>query len=134
MRQFSTNHLIGEGYWVWLIPLASGPISIGIVADPRYHPYEEITTLDGLIDWFKRHEPQLGEAVDARRDQVEDFLKVEDFSYGCERVFSARPLVPDRRGGRLPRPALLAGLGLHRREQHLHHGPHPAGPRRRGRG
>jgi hypothetical protein len=32
LRQFSTNHLCGKGYWVWLIPLASGPISIGIVA------------------------------------------------------------------------------------------------------
>ena len=34
----STNHICGEGYWVWLIPLSSGPISIGIVADPRFHP------------------------------------------------------------------------------------------------
>ena len=91
LRGFSTNHLMGQGYWVWLIPLASGPISIGIVADPRFHPWEEINTLEAAIDWLKRHEPQLGEAVDERRDQVEDFLKVEDFSYGCERVFS-----PDR--------------------------------------
>ena len=46
LRKFSTNHLCGEGYWVWLIPLASGPISIGIVADPRFHPLERINTLD----------------------------------------------------------------------------------------
>jgi flavin-dependent dehydrogenase len=89
LRGFSTNHLMGEGYWVWLIPLASGPISIGVVADPRFHGWEEINTLDGMIDWLKRHEPQLGEEVDGRRDQVEDFLKVEDFSYGCKQVFSA---------------------------------------------
>ena len=89
LRKFSTNHLMGEGYWVWLIPLASGPISIGVVADPRFHPFEEMNTLDGMIDWLKRHEPQLGEVVDGRRDQIDDFLKVEDFSYGCERVFSS---------------------------------------------
>lgn len=88
LRGFSTNHLMGEGYWVWLIPLASGPISIGIVADPRFHPWERINTLDGAIDWLKEHEPQLGHDVERRRDQIEDFLKVEDFSYGCERVFS----------------------------------------------
>src|SRR5207237_4072527 len=46
-RGLSTNHLMGEGYWVWLIPLVSGPISIGIVADPRFHPYEDINTLEG---------------------------------------------------------------------------------------
>jgi len=49
MRRFSTNHLCGKGYWVWLIPLSSGPISIGIVADPRFHPWEEMNTLEGAL-------------------------------------------------------------------------------------
>ena len=87
-RRNSTNHLCGQGYWVWLIPLSSGPISIGIVADPRFHPWEEMNTLEGALDWIRRHEPQLGEALDGRRDQIEDFLKVEDFSYGCKQAFS----------------------------------------------
>jgi flavin-dependent dehydrogenase len=90
-RKLSTNHLMGEGYWVWLIPLSSGPISIGIVADPRFHPFEEINTIEAAIEWLKRHERQLGDEIDRRRDQVEDFLKVEDFAYSCQRVFS-----PDR--------------------------------------
>src|SRR5690606_5541595 len=32
-RWRSTNHLCGDGYWVWLIPLASGSHSVGIVCD-----------------------------------------------------------------------------------------------------
>ena len=36
------SHLIGEGYWVWMIRLKPGPISIGLVADPRFHPFEQI--------------------------------------------------------------------------------------------
>jgi flavin-dependent dehydrogenase len=88
VRRSSTNHLLGEGYWVWLIPLGSGPISIGIVADPRHHPFEEISTLDGAMDWLQRHEPQLFAAIDARREDIQDFLKVQDFAFGCERVFS----------------------------------------------
>jgi hypothetical protein len=88
LRRFSTNHLCGEGYWVWLIPLASGPISIGVVADPRFHPWEQIDTLDGVFDWLAEHEPQLSAAIDGRRDQVEDFLNVQNISYGCTRVFS----------------------------------------------
>jgi flavin-dependent dehydrogenase len=88
LRVQSTNHLMGEGYWVWLIPLSSGPISIGIVADPRFHPFEEISTLEGALDWIRRHEPQLYRELDARRDQVEDFLKVGDFAFGAERVYS----------------------------------------------
>ena len=88
LRTMSTNHICGKGYWVWMIPLATGPISIGIVADPRFHPWEEMNTLDGAIDWIKRHEPQLGADIDSRRDQIEDFLKVQDFSYGCKQSFS----------------------------------------------
>lgn len=91
LREASTNHLTGEGYWLWLIPLASGPISIGIVADPRIHPFDEINTLDGALDWINRHEAQVGEALQGRRDQIEDFLKVEHFSFSSERVYS-----PDR--------------------------------------
>jgi flavin-dependent dehydrogenase len=87
LRKFSTNHLCGKGYWVWLIPLSSGPISIGICADPRFHPYEKINTLEGALEWIREHEPQLGESLDSRRDQVEDFLKVEHFSYGCKQCY-----------------------------------------------
>jgi flavin-dependent dehydrogenase len=83
LRQFSTNHLCGKGYWMWMIPLSSGSISIGIVADPRFHAMDQMDTLDKTIDWVREHEPQLGEAVD-------DFLKVEDFSYGCKQAFSGR--------------------------------------------
>jgi flavin-dependent dehydrogenase len=88
IRHQSTNHLMGKGYWVWLIPLSTGSISIGICADPRFHPFERISTLDAAIDWLNEHEPQVGEAVSSRRDDVEDFLKVEDFAYGCKRVYS----------------------------------------------
>jgi flavin-dependent dehydrogenase len=88
LRRVSTNHLCGKGYWVWLIPLSSGPISIGIVADPSFHPWERMNTLEGALDWIREHEPQLAESLDGRRDQIEDFLRVRDFSYGCKQVFS----------------------------------------------
>jgi flavin-dependent dehydrogenase len=91
LRKFSTNHLLGEGYWVWLIPLSSGPISIGVCADPRFHPFEEINDFSRLLEWLRRHEPQLAASVEQRVDDVEDFLRVEDFAYGVERTLS-----PDR--------------------------------------
>lgn len=91
IRKFSTNHLMGEGYWVWLIPLASGSISIGVVADPRFHPFSEISSLEQALEWFQRHEPQLGEVLARRGEDVQDFLRVENFAYSCTKVFS-----PDR--------------------------------------
>lgn len=91
VRRLSTNHLMGQGYWIWLIPLATGAISIGICADPRFHPFSQLDNLDGLLAWMEHHEPQLAASLASRRDQVLDFLTAPDFSYGCERVFS-----PDR--------------------------------------
>jgi len=88
IRQYSTNHLLGEGYWIWLIPLATGPISIGVCADPRFHPFEQISSFERLLAWLREHEPQLANAVAGRVDDVEDFLRVEDFSYGVEQTYS----------------------------------------------
>lgn len=88
-RMYATNHLMGDGYWVWLINLASGPISVGICADPRVHPFEEISTLDGALEWMRKHEPQVAAVVDSRGPEaIDDFLTVRDFSMGVKQVFS----------------------------------------------
>ena len=51
-RWLSTNHLVGAGYWVWLIPLASGSHSVGIVADAKLHPLATMNTFDKAMDWL----------------------------------------------------------------------------------
>ena len=48
-RWLSTNHLMGEGYWVWLIPLASGSTSVGIVFDNALHDFESLKTWPGAM-------------------------------------------------------------------------------------
>lgn len=88
LRWLSTNHLMDKGYWVWLIPLASGNTSIGIVADPRIHPFERMSTLEDALEWIREHEPQLASVLDERGDEVADFLKVEHYSHSTERMFS----------------------------------------------
>jgi hypothetical protein len=88
-RWLSTNHLVGAGYWVWLIPLASGSHSVGIVADPRYHPLETMNTFERAMDWFKQYQPRLFADLDGKRDSLQDFAFFRRFSYDCEQVFSA---------------------------------------------
>jgi flavin-dependent dehydrogenase len=87
-RWLSTNHLVGEGYWAWLIPLASGSHSVGIVADAKLHPIDEINTFEKAMVWIKAHQPQLFDALDARREKLQDFAFFKRFSYGCKKVFS----------------------------------------------
>ncbi len=35
VRQTATNHLVGRGWWAWMIPLKGGDTSVGIVFDQR---------------------------------------------------------------------------------------------------
>ena len=88
-RWLSTNHLVGAGYWVWLIPLASGSHSVGIVADPAFHPSERMDTFDKAMDWLREHQPRLFDELDPRRDTLQDFAFFRRFSYDCRQVFSA---------------------------------------------
>lgn len=90
-RWQSTVHLMDRGYWVWLIPLSSGSISVGIVADPRWVPYEEIATFEKSLAWLRVHEPQLADAVEAKKHTLQDFHGMKHFSHSTKRVFS-----PDR--------------------------------------
>jgi 2-polyprenyl-6-methoxyphenol hydroxylase-like FAD-dependent oxidoreductase len=87
-RWLSTNHLVGCGYWVWLIPLACGSHSVGIVADARRHPLEEMNSFDRALAWLRRHQPRLAEDLEAKRDSLLDFRYFRRFSYGCQRLFS----------------------------------------------
>jgi len=89
-RWLSTNHLVGEGYWVWLIPLASGSHSVGIVADERIHALNRINSFERLLDWLREFQPILAEDLESKRHLLQDFMFLRHFSYGCKKVFSGR--------------------------------------------
>ncbi len=54
LRGIATNHVVGDGWWSWWIPLKGGDVSIGVVFDQR------------LVDW-----PQEGGGVG---DRLKQFL------------------------------------------------------------
>lgn len=88
-RWLSTNHLVGKGYWVWLIPLSSGSHSVGIVADPAIHPLDTMDTFEKAMDWFRTYQPLLFDELDGKRHLLQDFAFFKRFSYGCKQVYSA---------------------------------------------
>jgi flavin-dependent dehydrogenase len=88
LRWLSTNHLCGEGYWAWLIPLSSGSHSVGIVCDAKLHPLATMNTFEKALEWFRIHQPRLAQEVASKRHLLQDFCFLRDFSYGCKQVFS----------------------------------------------
>jgi flavin-dependent dehydrogenase len=89
LRWQSTNHLMGVGYWVWLIPLGSGSTSFGIVADGSLHPFARVNRFERALDWLREFEPQCAQIAEAHASELEDFLALQHFAHGCARVFSS---------------------------------------------
>jgi hypothetical protein len=82
---------VGEGYWIWLIPLSSGAHSVGVVADPNFVPFDKIRRYDSLLEWVRENEPQLAEHLPDSEDGLLDFRKLKNYAYGTRRGLS-----PDR--------------------------------------
>ena len=89
-RAMSTNHLMGEGYWVWLIRLASGATSVGIVADPAFHAFDEFNTLAKAKAWLRDHEPQCAAVLAEHDHLIKDFRVMKKYSHGATKVFDGR--------------------------------------------
>ncbi len=72
-RWLSTNHLVGDGYWVWLIPLASGATSVGIVTHGDIHPPSATNRRERALHFLGQREPQL--AASLHSAEMLDFNK-----------------------------------------------------------
>ncbi len=85
-RYFSTNHLCGAGYWVWIIPLSSNVTSVGIVARDDIHPFDAYNTREKAIEWLKGNETELGAYLEGQ--EMLDFKFMKEYSYSSAKVFS----------------------------------------------
>lgn len=88
-RRLSTNHLMGKGYWVWLIPLVSGATSIGIVADDKLHDFSDFNRFDKALTWLQKHEPQCAKFIEQNQKKLLDFRALKHFAHNCKQLFSA---------------------------------------------
>jgi len=88
IRRLGTIHLMGTGYWVWLIPLSSGNTSVGIVADPRFHDYSTFNKFDKAMDWLHKNEPLCGEKLEAYRDKLIDFRGIKHYAHNSDRFYA----------------------------------------------
>lgn len=49
-RDLATNHLMGRGWWCWIIPLKNGDVSLGLTYDPRlFSPPKDGTIPERLL-------------------------------------------------------------------------------------
>ena len=79
-RGWATNHLCGLGWWVWIIPLKGGDVSIGLVYDARlYRPPEGESIGERVLAHCRQH--PIGREMFANAKAIE----------GDQRAFSQLP-------------------------------------------
>jgi len=86
-RWRSTNHLMGEGYWVWIIPLAGERTSVGIVTHDHVYGFAEICTHAKCMAFLREHEPALARRLEGV--EALDFRTLKGYSHGVARSWHA---------------------------------------------
>jgi flavin-dependent dehydrogenase len=110
LRYYSTNHLCGKGYWIWLIPLSSDYTSIGIVTDDEVHPFKERHNYPKAFEWLEKHEPILAQHLRGR--EPEKFMKMPQYTYSSRQVFSNNRWACVGEAGVFPDPFYSPGTDL----------------------
>lgn len=88
IRRLATTHFMGTGYWVWFIPLSSGVTSVGIVSDPNYHDFSEMTNFDKALCWLDQYEPLIAQKLKSYTDKILDFRKMKHLAHNSGRFYS----------------------------------------------
>lgn len=88
-RWLSTNHFMGPGYWVWVIPLASGHTSVGIVADSSMHPYEAMADYPSTLNWLAENNPAAHETIRSASQGLMDFRRLRNYAHDARQLFSS---------------------------------------------
>ena len=86
IRYYSTNHMMGKGYWVWIIPLSSGNTSIGIVTLEKLHPCTTYNSQEKAMKWLEENEPRIYRHL--QNFEFIDFLSMKNYSYSSKQIFS----------------------------------------------
>lgn len=109
-RYYSTNHLCGKGYWIWLIPLPSNSTSIGIVSDEDVHAFSRLNTYEKSCQWLEKYEPILADYL--RPYQPQKFMKMPKYSYSSTQIFSENRWACVGEAGVFPDPFYSPGTDL----------------------
>jgi len=89
-RWLSTNHFMGPGYWIWVIPLASGHTSVGVVADSSLHEFGELASYESTLAWIAANNPVASSILQPASKGLMDFMRLRNFAHDAKQLFSAK--------------------------------------------
>ena len=102
----ATNHFMGEGFWLWTIPL-KGKTSIGLVYDSALIDNSHVNSPEKLLKWITREFPLFSDDLEYRG--ILDFGAYKDFAYDCGETISADRWAMSGMSGRFQDPLYSPG-------------------------
>ncbi|HVJ47438.1 MAG TPA: NAD(P)/FAD-dependent oxidoreductase [Luteolibacter sp.] len=72
IRGTATNHILGDGWWSWWIPLKGGDTSVGVVFDQRIVDWEEGGSVAERLKAFLMKHPVAAEMLEGAEYDAED--------------------------------------------------------------
>jgi flavin-dependent dehydrogenase len=109
-RYFSTIHLMGNGYWIWLIPLVNNNTSVGIVVDGNFHDYSSMNTLAKAKEWIAKEYPMVAHRLESL--EILDFLGLRNYSYSSKQIYSTDKWACTGEAALFPDPFYSPGSNL----------------------
>lgn len=82
-RRLSTNHYMGYGYWIWVIPLGNGETSIGVVFDKRLVELHHSKNRSEDFVGFLKAIPSLAELLEGAEPRLEDLRFYSHLPYSA---------------------------------------------------
>lgn len=84
-RRLGTNHYMGFGHWIWVIPLGSGETSIGVVFDRTLVDLHGPGNRAEEYERFLKAKPALAELLEGAEMRREDLRSFSDLAYRTSR-------------------------------------------------
>lgn len=83
-RRLGTNHYVGRGYWVWVIPLGHGETSVGVVWDRRLLALHERSDREQAFRDFLAELAPFNELLPGAELRTEDFRYYSNLPYATK--------------------------------------------------
>lgn len=105
----ATNHFMGDGFWLWVIPL-QGKTSIGLAYDQAKVDRAKVARPEGLVEWICEQFPLFGH--DLRQRKIVDWGGYRSYSHDCVSTISASRWAMTGEAGRFTDPLYSPGGDL----------------------
>lgn len=83
-RSWSSIHLEGVGYWIWILRLSEDKTSVGIVFDEDMYDFQDFATWEKTTAWLRQNVNVLIDYIEEKKFPILDFRILRRFASECE--------------------------------------------------